>query len=114
MKGEKSVLCRIGFHNKYHYMPKVGGYLGEDAVACKRCGYGVTFDGGWDISPESVQDGINNQAEIEYGRVIGFYRGLESLDAMEAAYNFIKDKFTTKELEPILRQLNDMKQWAKP
>lgn len=102
-------LCRIGLHNSYKYMPKVGGHLG-DSVACRRCGYGKGYDS-WHIKPEDVQDSTRKQAAIEYGRVLCFYpSSLDPLMSMKAALNNItkSDKFSSVELEPFMLQIKSM------
>ena len=107
----KPFLCKLGLHHRYHCLPKVGGDLGEISIACKRCGYGLRyFTGEWDIEPQEVQEGIKQQAEIEYGRVLGFFGGIgDPLHSMQMAYDVIKDKFTEEELAPIREELEEMK-----
>ena len=105
----KPFLCRVGLHRRYHYLPKVGGDLGAISIACRRCGWGLTFMGKWDIEPQAVQKGIKEQAEIEYGRMLGLFRGVEPKRSMQLAYEAIKSKFTTEELKPIVATLNEVK-----
>lgn len=108
----KPFLCKLGLHKQYKYLPKVGGDLGEISIACSRCGFGLRyFTGKWDIQPKEVQDSVNKQAEIEYGRVLGFFRGLDPLQAMQSAYDCIKDKFTEAELLPIKQNLDKMAEY---
>ncbi len=107
----KPLLCKLGFHKRYRYLPKVSGDLGEISIACKRCGYGLRyFDGTWDIEPEEVQKSIQQQPQIEYGYVLGMVKGIsDPLRQMEMALSIIKDKFTTQELLPLRNQLEEMK-----
>ncbi len=107
---EKPLLCRLGLHKRYKYLPKVSGDLGEISIACKRCGYGVHyFEGTWDISPQEVQKSIKQQAEIEYGHVLCILRGISNpLKQMEMAFNIIKDKFTTEELLPLRKEIDEL------
>ena len=98
---QKPLLCRMGLHKQYHYLPRVGGDLGEICIACRRCGFGQSFRG-WDITPQKVQKDIAQEAQIEYGRVLGIIpSALDPLEQMEMALRIIKDKFTVKELAPI-------------
>ncbi len=111
---KKPLLCRLGFHVPYHYLPKVGGDLGEISIACKRCGYGYRyFEHTWDIPPAKVQESIKRQAEIEWSRVLSFWSsvisGSDPLYQMQIAYDIIKDKFSVQELEPIIAQIESMK-----
>ena len=109
----KSLLCKMRLHDRYKYLPKVSGDLGEISIACKRCGYGLRyFQGTWDIAPEEVQDSIKKQAEIEYGHVLGMFRGIgKPLRQMEMTLDIIKDMFTTEELLPLQNQLEEMREW---
>ena len=103
------LLCKIRLHQKYHYLPKVGGDLREVSIACKRCGYGLRyFTGEWNISPSEVKREISEQAQIEYGRVLGFFRGVEPVPAMRMAFDIIAKKFTEEELTPIRKLLKEV------
>lgn len=94
----KPLLCRLGLHKRYRYLPKVGGDLGDSSIACLRCGYGQRyFTGEWDIPPDEIKQSISQQAEIEYGRIIGFYKGLPPLLALELAYGTALKKFSADE-----------------
>lgn len=107
-------LCRIGLHFPYNYMPKVGGYLG-DSIACRRCGYGRGYDG-WIIKPEDVQNSIKHQAEIEYGRILGFYPySVDALMSMQGALRILakQGKFSDEELEPFKAQVKSMEDMNK-
>jgi len=104
------LLCRLGHHKKYKYLPKVGGDLGEICIACKRCGYGYRyFAGTWDIPPEQVQEDIKRQASVEFGRVVGIFEGVgyervaSTGQLLQAAFDTIKEtgKFTDDELKPV-------------
>ncbi len=103
-------LCRIGLHEEYRYMPKVGDFLGE-SVACHRCGWGrgSLSDSLWNITPEEVQKGANQQAEIEFGRALGICQKITDrlpkgmMNPMRMAYDILVNsgKFTEEELTPV-------------
>lgn len=95
---QRPFLCRIGLHIPYKYMRKVGGYLG-DRMACKRCGYGQSFNG-WDINPVDVLNATKKQAEIEYGRILGIYP--------LTLFPLVSIKFTDIELKPLKTQVKSM------
>ena len=76
MEYTKPFLCKVGLHAPYKYLPRVSGDLGEIAIACKRCGYGKTFDAGWIIHPKTIQEDIAQEAQIEFGGVVGIFRRL--------------------------------------
>lgn len=109
MKGQP-LLCKLGFHNRYHYLPKVGGDLGEISIACKRCGYGYRyFEETWDIPPEEVQDAIAKQAQIEFGMVLGLCRGIGNpKKQLQLAFDVIKGEFSEEELEPIKTKYGEL------
>ena len=108
---KKPLLCRVGAHVPYKDLPKVGGDLGKISRACRRCGWGFrTFSGKWDIPPKEVQRGIEHQAEIEFGRVLGFFPAiLDPVKQMEAALFSIKSKFSDEELVPIIAKVEKVK-----
>lgn len=107
---KKPLLCRLGLHKQYNYLPKVGGDLGEISISCKRCGYGYRyFTETWDIPPSQVQEEIAQQVEIEFGRVL-VIDSYDPLGAMKMAYAFIKSNFSEEELKPIQKQIREMEE----
>jgi len=94
-------LCKIGLHVEYNYLPKVSGFLGKEAVACRICGYGKNWwTGKWDILPEEVQEDEERQVAIQYGQILGWLRGGDAGENMEFALEKLKkDSFTQEEID---------------
>lgn len=109
-KFKQPLLCKLGFHDRYHYLPKVGRDLREISIACKRCGWGLRYrKNTWDIEPEIVKKEIREQAEILFGEVLGWLRGMnDPYLQMKIAYNSIKNKFTEEELRNVTKQMDEM------
>lgn len=105
---EKPLLCRLGFHRGYNYLPKVGGDLSGICIACRRCGWGKNYSNGkWNETPSKVQDTIAKQAEIEFGRILRIDLH-NPLEAMKRAYAWVEPKFSEEELRPIQETIKEM------